>query len=369
MRTLIVLLLMLVALPALAHKSSDSYLVLSARGAQLEGHWDIALRDLELVVGLDANQDGQLTWGEVRSRHEAILAYALPRLRLQGRRETCAFQAGAPEVAGHVDGIYSRIPLRATCLESLEDLQLDYGLLFERDPSHRGLASITLGDHTRSLIFGPENARQSLVGTGKRNALLDFLRQGVVHIWTGYDHLLFLLSLLLPAVLLWNGRAWEAAGDLRASGIDVLKIVTAFTLAHSITLSLAVLGLVHLPSRWVESAIALSVVLAALNNVRPLVLGRRWAVAFGFGLIHGFGFASVLAELEMPRGSLALALAGFNLGVEAGQLAVVVLFLPVIVLLRRYGFYRAIVVSAVSWGIAAIGLIWLVMRAFDLTLG
>jgi HupE / UreJ protein len=147
---------------------------------------------------------------------------------------------------------------------------------------------------------------------------------------------------------------------------EVLRIVTAFTVAHSITLSLATLGWVDLPSRLVEATIAASVVLAALNNVWPFFQGRRWMVAFGFGLIHGFGFASVLADLGLPRDALALALVGFNLGVEAGQLAIVAAFLPWAYALRQGVFYRRVVLWGGSLAIAAIAAAWFVERAFDL---
>ena len=126
----------------------------------------------------------------------------------------------------------------------------------------------------------------------------------------------------------------------------MLWVVTAFTLAHSITLTLAALRLVELPSRLVESAIAASVVLAAVNNLVPVVERRRWMVAFAFGLIHGFGFASVLAELGLPQETLVLSLLGFNLGVELGQLAIVAVFLPTAYALRNTRFTAAACSSA-----------------------
>ena len=149
---------------------------------------------------------------------------------------------------------------------------------------------------------------------------------------------------------------------------DVLRIVTAFTLAHSITLSLASLSVVSLPSRLVESTIALSVLLAALNNLWPAVGGRRWIVAFGFGLIHGFGFASVLADLGLPRDALVLALVGFNLGVEAGQLAIVGLFLPVAYGLRHTWIYRRMIFTRGSALIALVAAVWMMERVFVLKL-
>ena len=149
---------------------------------------------------------------------------------------------------------------------------------------------------------------------------------------------------------------------------DVLRIVTAFTLAHSITLSLTSLSVVSLPSRLVESTIALSVLLAALNNLWPAVGGRRWIVAFGFGLIHGFGFASVLADLGLPRDALVLALVGFNLGVEAGQLAIVGLFLPVAYGLRHTWIYRRMIFTGGSALIALVAAVWMMERVFVLKL-
>lgn len=139
-------------------------------------------------------------------------------------------------------------------------------------------------------------------------------------------------------------------------------------LAHSITLTLATLQVIALPSRWVESAIAVSVVVAALNNIFPAVLTRRWMAAFGFGLIHGFGFASVLADLELPQSVLLLALVGFNLGVEIGQMAIVAVFLPLAYAMRHSWFYRRLVLTVGSGVIVLIAAVWFAERAFDLKL-
>jgi len=197
---------------------------------------------------------------------------------------------------------------------------------------------------------------------------LDYLSEGIRHIWIGGDHILFVVSLLLPAVLVFRNLEWKSAEHFRDSVWDVFKVVTSFTIAHSITLSLAALSVISLPSRLVESTIALSVVLAALNNLVPVVAERRWAVAFGFGLIHGFGFASVLTDLGLPQGSLLLALVGFNGGVELGQLAVVSAFLPVAYALRASWLYRRLVFAGGSAAIALVASIWLAERVFDFKL-
>jgi hypothetical protein len=173
----------------------------------------------------------------------------------------------------------------------------------------------------------------------------------------------------LPSVFITAPKGWQPAERFGSAFWDVFKVATSFTVAHSITLSLAALSVIDLPSRLVESAIALSVVLAALNNVWPLVHGRRWVVAFAFGLIHGFGFASVLTDLGLPQSALVVALVGFNLGVEVGQLAIIAVFLPIAFALRRSWAYRRAIFVGGSAAIAVIAAVWFVERAFDLKLG
>jgi hypothetical protein len=251
-------------------------------------------------------------------------------------------------------------------------LALDYTLFADLDPQHRGLLNLAARGATRSGVLGPHAPRQAfeLGEISRWRQFVDYVREGVWHIWIGLDHILFLLSLLLPAVLAWQAaqQRWQAVPSFRVAFVDVLKVVTAFTLAHSITLSLAALGVVELPSRLVESVIAASIIVAALNNVRPLVIRRLWMVAFGFGLVHGFGFASVLADLGLPRDALVLALVGFNVGVELGQLAIVVAFLPLAWALRRTVLYRRWVMVGGSLLIALLAAVWLVERAFGLEL-
>ncbi|MEO6016248.1 MAG: HupE/UreJ family protein, partial [Polaromonas sp.] len=249
-------------------------------------------------------------------------------------------------------------------------LKARYSLLFDVDPSHRGLVQwVGPGtDTAQALVFGNDSAGQTLAlqPTGAWQTLRQYLIDGVWHIWIGYDHILFLLSLLLPAVLVRKQGLWEASPSFWGSCKEVLKVVTAFTLAHSITLSLAALQIISLPSRLVESAIAASVVFAALNNLRGTIEARRWVMAFAFGLIHGFGFASVLADLGLPKDALVLALVGFNGGVEVGQLTIVAVFLPVAFALRGTRFYRVGILKGGSVLVAMLAAWWLVQRMFDL---
>lgn len=362
-------LLVLLSLPALAHKASDSYLALDIKGSAVSGQWDIALRDIDFALGLDSDGNGEITWGEVRSRHADIAAWALGRLSLQ-RGGTCSLHVTDHLIDTHTDGNYAVLQLAGACPAATGDLALAYRLLFELDALHRGLLRLTLDGVTQAAVLSPERGEQRFVAgeVSRLSAFGQYLIEGIWHIWIGFDHILFLLSLLLPAVLLHEAGRWRGVGHFREALVEVLWVVTAFTVAHSITLSLAALGLVELPSRLVESAIAASVVLAAANNLKPLVERRRWMVAFAFGLIHGFGFASVLAELGLPREALVLSLLGFNLGVEVGQLAIVAMFLPLAYALRGTAFYRRGVFVGGSLLTLAIALIWLVERAFDLKL-
>lgn len=363
-------LLCLCSLPAHAHKPSDSYLTLSIVENKIDGQWDIALRDLDIAIGLDRNDNGELTWDEIRDKHADIAAYALARLALSSNGGACPAKEIQHLIDDHTDGAYAVLRFSAECSTQIESIGIDYNLLFDLDPQHKGLLKLESAGKTSTGIFSPDRAKQQFVleEAGKLRQFIDYLKHGIWHIWIGFDHILFLLSLLLPAVLVYAAKKWHPADSFKASSLDVLKVVTAFTVAHSITLTLAALQIATLPSRWVESAIAASVVIAALNNVFPLFQGRRWAAAFIFGLIHGFGFASVLADLGLPQSALLVALFGFNLGVEIGQLAIVSAFLPLAYALRKTWFYQRAVLMAGSILIALIAAIWLIERAFDLQL-
>jgi hypothetical protein len=251
---------LLIAAPAAAHKPSDSYLRLQLDGSGvITGQWDIALRDLDFTIGLDADGDGRITWGELRERHADIAAYALARLRVTGDGADCALRAGEQLVDQHTDGAYTVLPLHIACPATPAQLGLSYRLFADVDPQHRGLLQLRAAGATRSAVLGPQAPTQqfALATPSRWTQFVDYAREGIWHIWIGLDHILFLLSLLLPAVLVYHQRdRWQPAESFRPAFIDVLKIVTAFTVAHSITLSLATLGVVELPSRWVEAAIA-----------------------------------------------------------------------------------------------------------------
>jgi hypothetical protein len=343
-----------------AHKPSDSYLALEARPAGIQGQWDIALRDLEHAVGLDADGNGAITWGELKAKRAEVQAYAFARLGLAAGGAACQLAPTDYLVDAHSDGAYAVLQFAVQC-PSAADLTVNYTLFSDLDPTHRGLLRSKFGENTVTAVLGPDQPSLKLRTDRSRwEQFLDYAKEGVWHIWIGFDHVLFLVSLLLPAVFV--------AARFPPVFWDVFKVVTAFTVAHSITLSLAALSVIELPSRLVESAIALSVLLAAINNLWPVVSRRRWMVAFAFGLIHGFGFASVLTDLGLPQQALLLALVGFNLGVEGGQLVIVAAFLPLAYALRATWFYRRLTLVGGSALIALIAAVWLAERALEVKL-
>jgi hydrogenase/urease accessory protein HupE len=233
------------------------------------------------------------------------------------------------------------------------------------DPSHRGLLALEAGGKTQTGVLAPDSSplELSLTAPSAWRAATEYFRAGVWHIWSGIDHLLFLLSLLLPAVLIRRGGRWEPVPHARPALNNIVKVVTAFTVAHSITLTLAALDVVRLPTRLTESVIAASIIVAALNNIFPWVTESRARIAFAFGLLHGFGFASVLADMGLPRDARLVSLVSFNLGIEAGQLAVVMMVMPLVYGLRSAALYRRTLMPWGSAAIAALAFVWLVQRA------
>lgn len=355
---------------AFAHKASDSYLTLTITDQTATGQWDIALRDLDFAIGLDANDDRAITWQELRNQHALINSYALAHLQLFSGNSPCTLTPQQNLVDNHTDGAYAVLQFSLDCPAPIKDLGIHYSLFFDLDPQHRGLLRIDHKNTTHTAVFSPNQAVQhiTLAHSNAYDTFWQYVREGVWHIWKGYDHILFLLSLLLPAVFYRHNHQCQPVRPFRPVITEVVKIVSAFTVAHSITLSLATLGVIDLPTRWVESAIAASVILAAINNLYPLINSKLWLVAFAFGLIHGLGFANVLKDLGLPQELLLWSLLAFNVGVELGQLAIVAGFLPVAFSLRNTWFYRNIVFILGSVLIALLALVWLLERALNLTL-
>ncbi|MDK9558514.1 HupE/UreJ family protein [Marinobacter sp. M216] len=359
-----VLLMFPLATPALAHKASDSFLYVDT--GQSELRIDVALRDLALLMPLDRNGDQQLSGREVRAQRAVITRTLEEAVTVVSASGSCSLTGTDWGISTHSDGHYSAARYRLGCPNGEAPQTLSYTLLFDRDSLHRGLVRIDSADrHTLAVLSPAERTVNLLPGTapGAWGIFTTFLYEGVIHLLIGLDHILFLLVLVLPASLMSASPGSTGPPGLRPRLIQLAGIVTAFTLAHSVTLALAALGIVRLPVAWVETVIALSIALAALNVVWPVFGRKTWRLAFAFGLVHGFGFASVLGDLTGGEANLAVALAGFNLGVEVGQLGLLVLGFPVLYLLARFRLYQRALVPAVLAGVGGISLLWVIERA------
>lgn len=359
-RLAIFLCLCAVASGVSAHTMSIAYLHAEQRAGEytVDLTLDVAIADLELAIGVDTDRDGAVTWGELRGRSAAIAEFVVVGVQLSAGGAPCTMRAGKLAVRNYAEGAYAHQPLTAHCASG--DPTLGYKLLLDRDAQHRAMLIVERDGKTITSLLDSDHRSARLAAP--RSTFQAFLREGVHHILIGYDHLAFLFSLLLSVALTRRDGLWERAGTLGQSFRRAAVLVTAFTLAHSLTLTLAALGLVTPVGRWIEAAIALSVTLAALNNVWPVIVRRLWLLALGFGLVHGFGFAGALGELGVPRDARLTALFAFNLGVELGQLGVAAVALPLIHALSAWRHYVRFVMIPLSLVIAALGAWWLFQR-------
>ena len=252
-------------------------------------------------------------------------------------------------------------------------LTIRQALFFDQDERHRGLLLIehnavtgtNMGEEYTALIFGPGNELQELDLVNVPGLLerREFLWQGAWHILIGYDHILFLVSLLLTSVLMQSSRGWVAEKRFSKALLNVAGIVVVITAANSITVGLVALDVVRLPSKPVEIVIALSIIVMAVHNIRPF-LPARWIVIFIFGLFHGAGFAAVLGHLAFRMVDVLPVAVLFNAGVELGQLAIVLIAFPLLYAVRGKDWYTPVVVKAGSTVIVAVATYWLIERAF-----
>jgi hypothetical protein len=276
----------------------------------------------------------------------------------------CDLTPAQRTVDQHGGATFAVIELDGICAAAPRTLRVTYGLLFDVDPAHRALLEIRAGGASTTAVLSAERPafEAEVAKLSPRTSFARFVTEGVWHIWHGYDHLAFITLLVLPIVLGATRRGVRERASVHSTIVSIAAVVTAFTAAHSLTLALATFGVLSLPARAVESAIALSVLVAALLNILPHTprLGAR--LAFGFGLVHGLGFASALGDLGAKGAGAAASLAGFNVGVELGQLAVVAVGLPLLFAVRGYSFGRATVNYACSAGCAVLACVWLLQR-------
>lgn len=390
----IFLLYLLVPVSTKAHAPDQGYLYLSINEDAIDGRFELIAKDINRALGTNLPDD--LTMEQLKMHLTDIQAYFTQRTSFKttdGSTYTLRFKEPTIlDLNEMEDYIRFHFDLEGGN-EIPDELEVSYDLLFDKYPNHRGWliieynwkAGIINNQSLATDIFSPDNTVEKLDLTDASiwKGFWALTKLGVWHIWIGLDHILFIVALILPAVVRRRkeeeedvletndySSIWKPVKEFRPAFLYIIKIITFFTIAHSITLALAALGVVNLSSRFVESVIAISIALAAYHNIQPIFKGKEWIIAFGFGLFHGFGFASVLGEKGIGGDFLVPSLLGFNLGVEIGQVLIICLIFPILFLIRKNKIYPKIITYG-SFALILIAFYWAVERAFevDLTLG
>jgi len=346
-----------------AHNRDQSYLYLNIYEDRIEGNFQAVSKNINPSVGVQL--DKHFTLEELNAVLPQLHAYILENVSIKDKSQKLEIEfTGSKVLANQEFGNFAILKFNLKGVDIVPDeIAVDYDLYFDSDKKHRALllqgynwkAGIVNNESVHSAIFSPKNTSFTL-NLAKYNFWTGFwgmIRMGVWHIWIGIDHILFLVALLFPSVVRRRKTSlsgfkgiidqWEGVDQFKSAFWYILKIVTFFTLAHTITLTLATLGWVKLPSHIVEAIIAFSIALAAFHNIKPIFKQKEWLIAFVFGLFHGFGFAGVLGEKGIQGEYLFPTLFGFNIGVEIGQVLIILAIFPILFLLRKQKVYPYII--------------------------
>jgi len=360
------------------HEPGQSYMYLRIHEDSMAVRLEIRAEDLNRALDLGWNSEAGRVEGDAAAALDQIREYIEARFALSAEGRPLELQFSGLSVRFVDWGDFVMLTYESRSGAGVPDvIDIEFSPFFELNPDHRDMVIVehnwktgTFNNEANvSLIMSPGRTTQTLDLTSSSvlRGFVAMIWQGVWHILIGLDHILFLVALLLPAVLIREGGRWEPARGFRQALIKLVAIVTFFTIAHSVTLSLAALDLIRFPSRLIESIIAASIAVAAAANLMPQLQIREWAVAFLFGLFHGFGFATVLGDIGLAREFLVLTLLGFNIGVELGQIAIIVLIFPVLFLLRGTRLYKWIFRLGSAF-LILIALHWVAERGFGWSL-
>lgn len=338
---------------AQGHEFGVSYSKIDLGAGTISVDLSVNISELEMDVALDANADAYISEDEIRSAAPALGEFFRQAVTVRKGGHACPASAGPVEHDALNEAVVSTISFPCASGPGAVEVRYDYVSRFLHP--HRNVAEIRHGSQAKAFLFTRERPLLKLTlqgdndfaGAGSGSTIVQFLEEGIEHILIGYDHIAFVVGLVV------------VGGSLAG----LVKVVTAFTIAHSITLALAALGIFALPGTIVEPLIALTVAWVGIENLVLRDFQKRWMLTFFFGLVHGFGFASVLAGLGLAEQPLVPALLGFNLGVEFGQLAIVI---PIFFGLRafREQKWHPVLVKAVSWSLVAAGSWWFIARVF-----
>jgi hydrogenase/urease accessory protein HupE len=341
---------------AAAHEINTSYTLIEIQPEQITCSLRVDQTDLEKIFDLDEDGDGATANDEFLLNLDAMQEHFHRRIALMvAGDELPLSKNGGQLFADELGNRFVDFQFSAKISSPVWKLTLRLEIFDDLGPRHKNLVKVIFGSETVQAIFTIDDPEQSIPFEGRDVSLLNqigqFIWLGMEHIFIGYDHILFLMGLIV------------LGGSFR----NLIKIVTAFTAAHSITLILAALQIVLLPTRLVESVIALSIVYIAVENFLVKDTDQRWLITFIFGLMHGFGFASVLTELGLPTRGLAASLLSFNVGVEIGQVVIVAVAFPIILWINQTRWQRQ-VVYGLSSIILIFGLVWFFERALQFNL-
>lgn len=381
---------------AYSHQLSTAYLKgdLNAAGG-FSGELQIRLFDLERSIGIDKNSDGKLLWSEVLVSKESIQTYLNKSLQIKRNQTHCQQSYyGQWKIDSHYNESYLVLPVRAQCSVTGE-LSIHYRGLYDLDSNHKLIATINVGADEYFRVMSNSQREINLQANNGSwlDTLIEFTWQGMLHIWIGVDHILFLLCFLLAVVYSRTSKTVSMGSDsieskknpeyiadsscsivantiktgpieiaeIKQRLLTIVGIISAFTLAHSLTLVATALDWIQFSSRWIEVGIAATVLFSAINNIFSFVTRLAW-LTFFFGLLHGMGFAGVLSELGLPHDQKLLSILAFNLGVEFGQVVIVLLMVPVLLAIKRIRIPPQSILSASSAAIAIIATVWIVER-------
>lgn len=361
----------------LGHATGESYIFIDVRENAIEGFFEVFFTDLEKKLGIEITGEESSFQEQIENTAPKVHEYINKNFYFGADGDVFEInftQQDKMQISqGWLAQYYFEIPL-ATVPDVLD---VKYDLFYENDPRHRGLLCLnynhktgeTYGVENAILIFSEETTHHELNLLDPPEIIWgfkDMVVEGIWHIWIGIDHILFLIALLLPTVIVRNASGAKTVSGFGETLWKIAKIVTVFTIAHSITLALAALDIISVSSRIVESIIALSIILVALNGIFGKFKDGSLLAILILGLFHGMGFASVMGDLPFRMTSLTECLIGFNVGVELGQLAIVLAVFPILFLLRKQPFYFPVIQVGGSAVLIVIAGIWFVERAFAL---
>lgn len=386
MKKLLTLILSFVIIAQLsAHEPDASYLYFRIYENGMGGRVEMTGTDINKALNLGVPNDG-ITVADVTPYLPQIYSYLEQRVDVSHENEYYKIKWNDP-TSLQLDKMDDFIRFHFD-LENVDAvppfINVSYNVLLDKISDHKGImimeynwkAGIMENEALISDVFaqGDIQKKLDLTDASLWKGFVALVKLGIWHIWIGLDHILFIVALILPAVVFRRKddegniiNEWLPEPKFKPAFMYIIKIVTFFTVAHSITLALGALQLVDLPSRFVESIIALSIALAAIHNIVPVFKNKEYLVAFIFGLFHGFGFASVLGDKGLGGDFLVLSLLGFNVGVELGQLAIIIAIFPLLFFIRKLPIYSYIL----KWGsvlLIFISLYWCIERGLEIDL-